>query len=96
MWTKLVLFEDVDNYTSGVRLLLGIIRIKKWLLVCGTNGFENRPILTYINSGIAPDNDIMDHCADEIAQFGKVTDAKLVSQLKPYGLVDDNDVLFLL
>ena len=37
----------------------------------------------------------MDHCADEIAQFGKVTDAKLVSQLKPYGLVDDNgDVLF--
>ena len=40
-------------------------------------------------------NDIMDHCADEIAQFGKVTDAKLVSQLKPYGLVDDNgDVLF--
>ena len=37
----------------------------------------------------------MDHCADEIAQFGKVTDANLVSQLNPYGLVDDNgDVLF--
>ena len=31
MWTKLVLFEDVDNLYKLEWLLLGIIRIKKWL-----------------------------------------------------------------
>ena len=95
MWTKLVLFEDVDNYTSWSGCYWVLYESRNGF-ACGTNGFgEQNLILTYINSGIAPDNDIMDHCADEIAQFGKVTDAKLVSQLKPYGLVDDNgDVLF--
>lgn len=95
MWTKLVLFEDVDNYTSWSGCYWVLYESRNGF-ACGTNGFgEQNLILTYINSGIAPDNDIMDHCADEIAQFGKVTDAKLVSQLKSYGLVDDNgDVLF--
>lgn len=95
MWTKLVLFEDVDNYTSWSGCYWVLYESRNGF-ACGTNGFgEQNLILTYINSGLAPDNDIMDHCADEIAQFGKVTDAKLVSQLKPYGLVDDNgDVLF--
>ena len=82
---KLVLFEDVDNYTSWSGCYWVLYESRNGF-ACGTNGFgEQNLILTYINSGIAPDNDIMDHCADEIAQFGKVTDAKLVSQLKPYG-----------
>ena len=71
MWTKLVLFEDVDNYTSWSGCYWVLYESRNGF-ACGTNGFgEQNLILTYINSGIAPDNDIMDHCADEIAQYGK-------------------------
>ena len=95
MWTKLVLFEDVNNHTSwsGCYWVLYEPRNN---LACGTNGFgEQNLILTYINSGIAPGNNIMDRCADEITKFGKITDTQLISQLKPYGLIDNNgNVLF--
>lgn len=95
MWTKLVLFEDANNHTSwsGCYWVLYEPRNN---LACGTNGFgEQNLILTYINSGIAPGNNIMDRCADEITKFGKITDTQLISQLKPYGLIDNNgNVLF--
>lgn len=95
MWTKLVLFEDINNHTgwSGCYWVLYEPRDG---FACGTNGFgEQDFILTYINSDIAPSNKIMDHCADELARFGKIKDAQLISQLKSYGLVDNNgNVLF--
>ena len=91
-------FEDIDNYTSWSEAVTGrIIRIKKWLCMRYEWFRRTNLILTYINSGITPDNDIMDHCADEVAQIRKNNRCKLVSGLKPYGLVDDSgDVLFLL
>lgn len=95
MWTKLVLFEDVNNYTSWSGCYWVLYEPRKDL-ACGTNSFGDQDlILTYTNSGIAPSSNIMDHCADEIAKYGKITDTQLISQLKPYGLVDNNgNVLF--
>ncbi|SHJ59497.1 hypothetical protein [Bacteroides stercorirosoris] len=95
MWTKLVLFEDVDNHTSWSGCYWVLYEPRNDL-ACGTNGFgEQNLILTYVNSDIAPSSNIMDHCADEIAKFGKIADTQLISQLKPYGLVDNNgNVLF--
>ena len=95
MWTKLVLFEDINNYTSWSGCYWVLYEPRNGLS-CGTNGFgEQDLILTYINSGIAPGNNIMDQCADEIARFGKITDTQFISRLKPYGLADNNgNVLF--
>lgn len=95
MWTKLVLFDDVDNHTSWSGCYW-ILYEPSNNLACGTNAFgEQNLILTYINSDIAPSNEIMDCCADEIDKFGKITNTQLIAQLKPYGLVDNNgDVLF--
>jgi hypothetical protein len=90
MWTKLVLFEDIDSHTSWSGCYWVLYEPRKDL-ACGTNGFgEQNLILTYIDSSIAPSNKTMDQCADEIDKLGKITDNQLISQLKPYGLVDDN------
>lgn len=95
MWIKLVLFEDINNHASWSGCYWVLYEPRNDL-ACGTNGFgEQDLILTYIDSGIAPGNNIMDRCADEIARSGKITDTRLISQLKPYGLVDHNgNVLF--
>ena len=95
MWTKLVLFEDIDNHTSWSGCYW-VLYEPRQDLACGTNSYgEQDLILTYVNSNIAPGSNIMDQCAEEIAKSGKITDAQLISRLKPYGLVDNNGkVLF--
>lgn len=95
MWTKLVLFEDINNNTSWSGCYWVLYEPRNDL-ACGTNGFgEQDLILTYIDSDIAPGNSMMDRCADEIAKFGKITDTQLISRLKLYGLVDNHgNVLF--
>ena len=94
MWTKLVLFDDIDSHFgwSGCYWVLYEPRTD---LACGTNSYgEQDLILTYVNSDIVPNDSIMERYAEEIAEFGKITDTQLVSRLKPYGLVDDKgDVL---
>lgn len=90
MWTKLILFEDIDSHTSWSGCYWVLYEPRKGP-ACGTNGYgEQNLILTYVNSDIAPSNKLMDQCADEIAKFGKITDTQLISELKPYGLVDNN------
>lgn len=94
MWTKLVLFEDINKYTSWSGCYWVLYEPRSGF-ACGTNGYgEQDLILTYINSSVAPGNKIMEQCAGEIAKFGKITDTQLISQLEPYGLVDnDGNVL---
>lgn len=88
MWTKLVLFEDIDTNTtwSGCYWILYEPRQN---LACGTNAYgEQDLVLTYVDSDIAPDTRVLERYAEEISRFGKVTDAGLIRELRPYGLVD--------
>ena len=95
MWTKLTLFEDIDNNLGWSGCYWALYEPREGSKF-GTNGFgEQDLILTYIHSDIAPANELMDRCAEELARSGKVTDARLIARLKPYGMVDgDGNPLF--
>lgn len=90
MWTKLVLFDDIDNY-AGWSGCYWVLYEPREGAKYGTNGFgDMNLILTYLDSDIAPSNQAMDDCADEISKYGKINDPQLISQLTFYGLTDHN------
>lgn len=89
MWTKLLLFDDADSH-FGWSGCYWVLYEPRTGLACGTNSYgEQDLILTFVNSDIVPSDSIMERYAEEIAKFGKITDTQLVSELKPYGLVND-------
>ncbi len=93
MWTKLVLFDEIDSH-AGWSGCYWILYEPREGIKFGTNGFGNMDlILTYIDSAVSPSAGDMDRLAEEIAACGKPTDPRLISQLKPYGLVDDDGIL---
>ena len=88
MWTKLVLFEDINNHPtwSGCYWLLYDARRG---LSLGTNAYgKQNMIVTYgITSEIVPSHKTMKDCANEIEKYGKINNQELVQQLLPYGVV---------
>lgn len=71
MWTRLVLFDDVQQHAtwSGCYWVLYEPRTG---FACGTNGYGEQDIcLTYLDSRIAPDPNVMEQLADD---FHKLTD----------------------
>ena len=95
MWTKMVLFDDIDNHT-GWSGCYWVLYEPREGMKCGTNGYgDQNLILTYLDNKIAPRSRVMSDCADEIAKYGKIKDPQLISQLTPYGLTDNTGkVLF--
>lgn len=90
MWTKLVMFDEINNHAGWSGCYWVLYEPRKGLSY-GTNTFgEMNLILTYLNSDIAPDSRVMDDCADEISKYGKINSPQLISQLIPYGLTDNN------
>lgn len=88
MWTKLVLFEDINNNTTWSGCYWVLYEPRKGV-ACGTNSYgEQDLILTYVDSGIALGDEVMERYAAEISRYGKVTDAGLLRELQPYGLAD--------
>jgi hypothetical protein len=88
MWTKLVLFEEIENHStwSGCYWILYEPRDG---MKCGTNSYGDQDlILTYTDSRIARGSATMDRYAAEIARYGKVTDDGLITELQPYGMTD--------
>lgn len=88
MWTKLVLFEQIENHStwSGCYWILYEPRDG---MKCGTNSYGDQDlILTYTDSRIARGSATMDRYAAEIARYGKVTDNGLITELQPYGMTD--------
>ncbi len=93
MWTQLVLFDQIENHTtwSGCYWIMYEPRNES---ACGTNSYgEQDLILTYLDSSAAPCTMLMDRYAAEIARQGKITDAELIAQLRPYGLTDENGIV---
>ncbi len=88
MWTKLVLFEEIENHStwSGCYWILYEPRDG---MKCGTNSYGDQDlILTYTDSRIARGSATMDRYAAEIARYGKVADDGLITELQPYGMTD--------
>lgn len=95
MWTKLVLFDDINNHAGWSGCYWVLYEPRKDLKF-GTNGFgDMNLILTYLNSNVSPSSKTMDDCANEISKYGKINNPKLISQLIPYGLTNSNgDIQF--
>ena len=88
MWTRLVLFDDVQQHAtwSGCYWVLYEPRTG---FACGTNGYGEQDIcLTYLDSRIAPDPNVMEQLADELRQSGRVANESLIAKLFPYGLLN--------
>ena len=95
MWTKLVLFDDINNHAGWSGCYWVLYEPRKDLKF-GTNGFgDMNLILTYLNSEVSPSSKTMDDCADEISKYGKINNPQLISKLIPYGLTNSNgDIQF--
>ncbi len=95
MWTKLVLFDDINNHAGWSGCYWVLYEPRKDLKF-GTNGFgDMNLILTYLNSEVSPSSKTMDDSADEISKYGKINNPQLISKLIPYGLTNKNgDILF--
>ena len=95
MWTKLVLFDDINNHAGWSGCYWVLYEPRKDLKF-GTNGFgDMNLILTYLNSEVSPSSKTMDDSADEISQYGKINNPQLISKLIPYGLTNQSgDILF--
>ena len=95
MWTKLVLFDDINNHAGWSGCYWVLYEPRKDLKF-GTNGFgDMNLILTYLNSEVSPSSKTMDDSADEISQYGKINNPQLISKLIPYGLTNKNgNILF--
>lgn len=95
MWTKLVLFDDINNHAGWSGCYWVLYEPRKDLKF-GTNGFgDMNLILTYLNSEVSPSSKTMDDSADEISKYGKINNAQLIAKLIPYGLINNNgDILF--
>lgn len=90
MWTKLVLFDDINNHAGWSGCYWVLYEPRKDLKF-GTNGFGDMNfILTYLNSDVSPSSKIMDDSADEISKYGKIKNPQLISKLMPYGLTNSN------
>ena len=95
MWTKLVLFDDINNH-AGWSGCYWVLYEPRKDLAFGTNGFgDMNLILTYLNSDVSPSSKTMEDSADEISKYGKINNPQLISKLIPYGLTNkDGDILF--
>lgn len=95
MWTKLVLFDDINNH-AGWSGCYWVLYEPRKDLAFGTNGFgDMNLILTFLNSEVSPSSKTMDDSADEISKYGKINNSQLISKLIPYGLTNNNgDILF--
>ena len=95
MWTKLVLFDDINNH-AGWSGCYWILYEPRKDLKFGTNGFgDMNLILTYLNSEVSPSSSTMDNSADEISKYGRIKNPELISQLTPYGLTNsDGEIEF--
>ena len=95
MWTKLVLFDDINNHAGWSGCYWVLYEPRKDLKF-GTNGFgDMNLILTYLNSDVSPSSNTMNESADEISQYGKIKNPQLISKLIPYGLTNKNgDIQF--
>lgn len=95
MWTKLVLFEDINNHAGWSGCYWVLYEPRKDLKF-GTNGFgDMNLILTYLDSEVSPSSKTMDDSADEISKYGKIKNPQLISKLTTYGLTDNNgDIQF--
>jgi len=95
MWTKLVLFDDINNHAGWSGCYWVLYEPRKDLKF-GTNGFgDMNLILTYLNSEVSPSSKTMDDSADEISKYGKINNPQLISKLIPYGLTNKNgNILF--
>ena len=89
MWTKLVLFEDINNHPTWSGCYWLLYDARKGLSL-GTNAYGKQDmIVTYgVTSEIVPSHKTMKECAYEIGQYGKINNQELVQQLLPYGVVD--------
>ena len=86
MWTKLVLFDEINNHAGWSGCYWVLYEPRKDLKF-GTNGFGDMNfILTYLNSEVSPSSKTMDESAEEISKFGKINNPQLISKLIPYGL----------
>ena len=95
MWTKLVLFDEINNHAGWSGCYWVLYEPRKDLKF-GTNGFGDMNfILTYLNSEVSPSSKTMDESAEEISKFGKINNPQLISKLIPYGLTNSNgDIQF--
>ena len=95
MWTKLVLFDDINNH-AGWSGCYWVLYEPRKDLAFGTNGFGGMNlILTYLNSDVSPSSKTMEDSADEISKYGKIHNPQLISKLIPYGLTNKNgNILF--
>lgn len=95
MWTRLVLFDDINNH-AGWSGCYWILYEPRKDLKFGTNGFgDMNLILTYLNSEVSPSSNTMNNSADEISRYGRIKNPKLISQLIPYGLTNsDGEIQF--
>ena len=95
MWTKLVLFDDINNHAGWSGCYWVLYEPRKDLKF-GTNGFgDMNLILTYLDSEVSPSAKTMDDSANEISKYGKIHNPQLISKLISYGLTNNNgDILF--
>lgn len=95
MWTKLVLFDEINNHAGWSGCYWVLYEPRKDLKF-GTNGFGDMNfILTYLNSEVSPSSKTMDESVEEISKFGKINNPQLISKLIPYGLTNSNgDIQF--
>ena len=95
MWTKLVLFDDINNH-AGWSGCYWVLYEPRKDLAFGTNGFgDMNLILTFLDSKVSPSAKTMDDCANEISKYGKIHNPQLISKLISYGLTNKNgDILF--